>query len=99
MLPAGFAWSYNAQLYNETYYPDSSSGLYLCIATVIGGSVGLVMGGCVSDRIVAKFGIHARVWIIVVSQVTSSSGFRAGFEDHTLILFFFSSSFCALVGS
>ena len=72
LLSAAFTWSYNAQLYHDTYYPNFDIGLYLFFTSIIGGSIGVIVGSVVSDRIVAKVGTKARVWIVAVSQVTSS---------------------------
>jgi len=69
---AGFSWSYNSKLYHDTYYPDFDIGLYLFFTSVIGGSVGMIVGGAVSDGIVKKVGVQARAWVLAVSQVISS---------------------------
>ena len=69
---AGFSWSYNSKLYHDTYYPDFDIGLYLFFTSVIGGSIGMIVGGAVSDGIVKKVGVQARAWVLAVSQVISS---------------------------
>ena len=88
---AGYSWAYNAQLYHDTYYPDFNVGLYLFFTSLIGGSIGIIMGGIVSDRIVKKVGVQARAWVLAVSQVTSSV---SPVEGRLHIFFFF-----LLVGS
>ena len=71
-FPAGFTWSYNSQLYHDTYYPTFDIGLYLFFTSIIGGSIGILIGGVVSDKIVKKVGIQARAWVLAVSQVICS---------------------------
>ena len=66
---AGFAWAYNTQLYYDTYYPAVDVGLWLFFVSIVGGSVGILIGGAVSDRIVKKIGLHARAWVLAASQV------------------------------
>ena len=70
---AAYAWTYNSKLYNDIYYPEYDIGLYLFSGSVIGGSIGIISGGCVSDRFVQRMGIQARVLVIVISQVISST--------------------------
>ena len=83
-LLAGYAWAYNAQLYHDIYYPDFDIGLYLFFTSIIGGSIGIVVGGIVSDRIVKKVGVQARAWVLSVSQVIQCS-----IRTDSILFFFF----------
>lgn len=65
---AGFSWGYNSQLYHDTYYPDFDVGLYLFGTSVIGGSIGILVGGIVSDKIVKRIGLEGRAWVLAGSQ-------------------------------
>ena len=38
---------------------------------LVGGSLGVVLGGFISDRIIKNRGFYARVWVLVFSQVRS----------------------------
>ena len=67
--PGGYSWAYNAQLYHDTYYPDFDVGMYLFITSIVGGSIGILVGGVVSDRIVKRVGVQARAWVLATSQV------------------------------
>jgi len=45
--------------------------MYLFFTSIVGGSIGIITGGVVSDRIVKRVGIHARAWVLAVSQVNT----------------------------
>ncbi|KAK4308786.1 hypothetical protein Pmani_019543 [Petrolisthes manimaculis] len=74
---AGFAWAYNTQQYFLTYYPDYNLGLWVTGASIVGGSLGVAVGGVVSDRLVKRIGIKARVYVLAASQLLASP-FAAG---------------------
>lgn len=74
---AGFSWAYNTQLYFLTYYPSFNIGLWVMGASIIGGSLGVAMGGFVSDRLVKKIGIRARLYVLAGSQLIATP-FAAG---------------------
>lgn len=40
--------------------------------TIIVGSIGVVVGGIVSDKIVAKMGIRSRCIVLAVSQIVAT---------------------------
>ncbi|XP_042883762.1 protein spinster homolog 1-like [Penaeus japonicus] len=65
---AGFSWAYNTQLYFLTYYPDFNLGLWVTGASIIGGSLGVAVGGFVSDRLVKRIGLRARLYVLAGSQ-------------------------------
>ena len=43
--------------------------------TIVVGSIGVVFGGVVSDKFVAKMGIKSRVAVLAVSQVSTHFSF------------------------
>lgn len=65
---AGFTWAYNTQLYFLTYYPEFNLGLWVSGCSIIGGSLGVAVGGFVSDRLVKRLGIRARLYVLAGSQ-------------------------------
>ena len=67
---AGYAWSYNTQNYLNEYYMDYNPGIWLTVCSIFGGSFGVFAGGWISDRLVTKFGLHSRLWLLSVSTVT-----------------------------
>lgn len=65
---AGYSWGNNSQLYHDTYFPDFNVQLYLFFTSIIGGSIGIIVGGIVSDRVVKRVGLQARAWVLALSQ-------------------------------
>ena len=68
----GMAFAYNADLYYNTYFPDVDLGWWLFIVTIGIGSIGVVAGGVLSDKIVAKMGIKSRVAVLAISQLIAT---------------------------
>lgn len=64
----GMAFGYNAYLYYNMYFPHVDLGWWLFVVTVGIGSVGVVAGGIVSDRIVATMGVKSRIFLLAISQ-------------------------------
>lgn len=68
----GMTFAYNADLYYNIYFPDVDLGWWLFGVTIGIGSIGVVVGGVVSDKIVAKMGIRSRVAVLAISQLIST---------------------------
>lgn len=65
----GMCFAYNCDLYFVQYFPDYDLGWWLFAVTIVIGSIGVVVGGVVSDKFVAKMGIRSRVAVLSISQV------------------------------
>lgn len=65
-------FAYNCDLYYELYYPDYDLGWLLFAVTIVIGSIGVVIGGVVSDKIVAKMGIRSRAAVLSISQLIAT---------------------------
>lgn len=65
----GYVWAYNTQPYFNKYYPSTNVGEYMSWIPLVGGSLGVVLGGFISDRLIKNRGFYARVWVLVFSQV------------------------------
>lgn len=66
----GLVWAYNVKAYFNQYYCSSESvGTYLSWVPLVGGTLGAVCGGLVSDKLVQKRGQVARLWVLVISQL------------------------------
>lgn len=66
----GLVWAYNVKSYFAQYYCSSASvGMYLSWVPLVGGTLGAVCGGLVSDKLVQRRGQVARLWVLVVSQL------------------------------
>lgn len=62
-------FAYNCDLYYREYFPDYDLGWWLFAVTIVIGSIGVVVGGIVSDKFVAKMGVRSRVAVLAISQV------------------------------
>jgi len=61
---AGLSWANNNVNYFQQYYPDQEVGFYwLTVCSILGGSVGVVSGGFITDRLQARLGLHSRLWV------------------------------------
>jgi MFS family permease len=70
----GMTFAYNADLYYNTYFPNVDLGWWLFATTIGIGSIGVVVGGIVSDKFVKKMGIKSRVMVLALSQLISTPG-------------------------
>lgn len=68
----GMTFAYNCDLYYREYFPDYDLGWWLFAVTIVIGSIGVVVGGVVSDKIVAKMGVRSRVACLAISQLIST---------------------------
>lgn len=75
---AGYVWAYNTQPYYESIGQSSIDiAKYMSWIPLVGGSIGVVLGGFISDRIVKNQPAYKRIWVLVVSQLISAP-FAAG---------------------
>ncbi|KAF4527156.1 hypothetical protein B566_EDAN007200 [Ephemera danica] len=68
----GLCFAYNCDLYFQTYYPDVDLGWWLFAVTIVIGSIGVVAGGVLSDKIVGTMGVKSRVLVLAISQLIAS---------------------------
>ena len=70
--PAGYVWAYNTQLYYQSVGETTATiGSYMSWIPLLGGSVGVILGGFISDRIVRRIGPRGRLIVLTISQVIS----------------------------
>ena len=66
----GYVWGVNTQLFFQSQHKTSEEiGAYMSWIPLVGGSLGAFFGGFISDRVVKKRGIAARMVVLVISQV------------------------------
>ena len=69
----GLVWAYNVKSYFAQYYCASASvGTYLSWVPLVGGTLGAVCGGLVSDKLVQRRGQSARLWVLIISQLLAA---------------------------
>ena len=70
-FPAGYVFAYNTQPYfigiGET---KEDIAKYMGWIPIVGGSLGVAMGGFISDRLVKGRGVYARVAVVITSLVS-----------------------------
>ncbi|KAH9496637.1 hypothetical protein Btru_009903 [Bulinus truncatus] len=70
---AGYSLAYYAQLYFEaSHISKVVIASYMSWIPLVFGSLGVLGGGCISDKVVKKKKIHARVAVIIASQILAS---------------------------
>ncbi|XP_005094596.1 protein spinster homolog 1 isoform X2 [Aplysia californica] len=74
----GYVWAYNTQPYFDAInVPKETTGSYMSWIPLVSGSLGVLWGGFISDRIVKRRGLYARVIVLVASQFLAAP-FAAG---------------------
>ena len=68
----GYVWAYNTQPFFSLTIDDAIIGAYMSVIPLVGGSIGAVVGGLISDLLVKGRGPYARIWVLIISQVSSS---------------------------
>lgn len=72
LFSGGMCFAYNCDLYYRDYFPDYDLGWWLFAVTIVIGSIGVVVGGVISDKFVAKMGIRSRVACLAISQIIAT---------------------------
>lgn len=65
----GYVWAYNTEIFFLKFYDEATIRHFMSWIPLVGGSLGAVVGGVISDLLVANRGTAARIWVLVVSQV------------------------------
>ena len=70
----GYVWSLNTETFYEKVKSQSTEQIstYMSWIPLVGGSLGVLVGGFISDRIVKRSGPHGRVWVLVFSQILAA---------------------------
>lgn len=70
---AGYVWAYNTQPYFEAAgQTPTQIGSYMSWVPLVGGSIGVILGGMISDRLVKRLGLVARVIVLTSSQLVAA---------------------------
>lgn len=72
LITGGYSFAYNCDLYYRKYFPDYNLSWWLFLAVTVIGSIGVVAGGVISDKFVAKMGVKSRVFILGLSQIIAA---------------------------
>ena len=70
-LGAGLVWAYNVKpFFTQLYCEEVNVGIYLSWVPIVGGTLGTLFGGLVSDRLARASGYKGRMWVLILSQVS-----------------------------
>jgi len=69
---AGYTWAHNNVSYFNHYHQGREIGYWFMICAIAGGSVGVFVGGYISDLIVARLGLYSRLWLLGVCTVVAT---------------------------
>jgi hypothetical protein len=70
VFTAGYVWAYNTQIYYQDIgVTPRTIARYMSWIPMVSGSIGVVLGGFIADRVVKRVGVLARVSVLVASQV------------------------------
>merc|ERR1711871_281864 len=69
----GYVWAFNTQPYFEWRgLSKVQIGTWMSWIPLVAGSLGSLFGGFISDRVVKKHGLQARIVVLVVSQLVAA---------------------------
>ena len=74
----GYVWAYNTQVFFQQFYTRKEINRFMSWIPLVGGSLGAIVGGVISDFLVKNRGTAARIWVMVVSQVREGRGRKEG---------------------
>lgn len=68
----GYVWAYNTQIFFEKVYgfSDPTIAKFMSWIPLVGGALGVVLGGLISDLLVKNRGTYFRTLVLIVSQVS-----------------------------
>ena len=69
----GYVWAYSTETYFEGLGQTASEiGAYMSWIPMVFGSIGVLVGGFVSDRVVSRVGPAGRIWVIIGSLLLAA---------------------------
>ena len=67
----GYVWAYNTELFFQAQgLSNNQISYYMSWIPLVGGSLGAVFGGFISDLLVKNRSSYVRIWVLIVSQVS-----------------------------
>ena len=66
----GYVWAYNTELFFQAQdFSNDQISHFMSWIPLVGGSLGAVFGGFISDLLVKNRSTYVRIWVLIVSQV------------------------------
>jgi len=69
---AGYTWAHNNVSYFSHYHEGKEIGYWFMICAIVGGSVGVFIGGYISDLVVTRLGLYSRLWLLGACTVVAT---------------------------
>ena len=70
----GYVWAYNTELFFQAQdFTDDQINHFMSWIPLVGGSLGAIFGGLISDILVKNRSTYVRIWVLIVSQVSLDS--------------------------
>ena len=84
----GYVWAYNTQLFfhDTRGFSKSEISRWMSWIPLVGGSLGAIVGGAISDVLVKGRSPYMRIWVLIFSQVCECIGVTNAcmYSYHTL---------------
>ena len=81
----GYVWAYNTELFFQAQdFTDKAINHFMSWIPMVGGSMGALFGGFISDLLVKNRSTYVRIWVLIISQVWEA-------QDNIKTLFLFRS--------
>ena len=66
----GYVWAYNTELFFQAQgLTNAQINHFMSWIPLVGGSLGAIFGGFISDLLVKNRSTYVRIWVLIVSQV------------------------------
>ena len=65
----GYVWGYNTEIFFEQFYTKDQINHFMSWIPLVGGSLGAMVGGIISDILVKGRSPYMRIWVLIISQV------------------------------
>ena len=66
----GYVWAYNTELFFQARgLSNAQINHFMSWIPLVGGSLGAVFGGFISDLLVKNRSTYVRIWVLIISQV------------------------------
>ena len=67
----GYVWAYNTELFFQAQdLTNAQINHFMSWIPLVGGSLGAIFGGFISDLLVKNRSTYVRIWVLIVSQVS-----------------------------
>ncbi|CAD5115834.1 DgyrCDS4772 [Dimorphilus gyrociliatus] len=85
----GYVWAFNTQPFFESLGQTRKQiGTFMSWIPLVGGSLGVLFGGLLSDLVVKRYGTYMRLAVLIVSQILAAPFAAGALWLHTPLAYF-----------